>query len=468
MSPEHIGFALLCLGIFLLIGKWIRMRVELMQNLFLPASVIGGFVALFLGPGVLGRIAGNFVGEDSFWTTGILTEEIMEVWSSLPGLMINVVFATLFIGTVLPNVKRIWNVGGPQLAFGWSLGWGQYVIGLLLTVLVLVPFYDIPPFIGALVEIGFEGGHGTAAGLQETFAELGFPEAYDLAVGMATVGILSGVIFGIILINWGVRRNKTKIISDVKGMSATKKAGIVEEEDRGSGPEKTVRAESIETLTFHFAIVGLAIFIGYLLLEGLKWLEAVSFGSDFMTYVPLFPLAMFGGLAVQFFVDKYDTARLVDRQMITTIQGFALDILITSAIATVSLAVLGEYLVPFLLLALAGIVWNVFGFFVFGPRMIPDYWLERAIGDFGQSTGVTATGLMLIRVADPETESPALEGFGYKQLVFEPFLGGGLVTALSAPLIFQFGPIPFLIFASVMLLIGLLMGLLYFGKKRAE
>ncbi|MCG7333146.1 hypothetical protein [Salinicoccus roseus] len=118
MSPEHIGFALLILGIFLLVGKWIRMRVELMQNLFLPASVIGRFVALFLGPGVLGRIAGNFVGEDSFWTTGILTEEIMEVWSSLPGLMINIVFATLFIGTVLPGLKRIWNVGGPQLAFG--------------------------------------------------------------------------------------------------------------------------------------------------------------------------------------------------------------------------------------------------------------------------------------------------------------------------------------------------------------
>ena len=468
MSPEHIGFALLILGIFLLLGKWIRMRVELMQNLFLPASVIGGFVALFLGPGVLGRIAGNFVGEDSFWTTGILTEEIMEVWSSLPGLMINIVFATLFIGTVLPGLKRIWNVGGPQLAFGWTLGWGQYVIGLLLALLILVPFYDMPPFVGALIEIGFEGGHGTAAGLQETFADLGFPEAYDLAVGMATVGILSGVIIGIILINWGVRRDKTKIISNVKGMSATKKAGIVEEEDRNSGPKKTVRSESIETLTFHFAIVGLAIFIGYLLLEGITWLEAALFGSDFMTYVPLFPLAMFGGLAVQFFVDKYDKHRLVDRQMITTIQGFALDILIISAIATVSLAVLGEYLVPFLLLAVFGILWNVFGFFVFGPRMLPDYWLERAIGDFGQSTGVTATGLMLIRVADPETESPALEGFGYKQLVFEPFLGGGLVTALSAPLVFQFGPIPFLIFASVMLLIGLLMGLLYFGKKKAE
>lgn len=60
--------------------------------------------------------------------------------------------------------------------------------------LVLVPFYDMPPFIGTLIEIGFEGGHGTAAGLQSTFVELGFPEAYDIAVGLATVGILSGLL----------------------------------------------------------------------------------------------------------------------------------------------------------------------------------------------------------------------------------------------------------------------------------
>src|SRR5699024_10985877 len=151
MSPEQIGFALLYLGLFLLIGKWIRMHSTWMQNLFLPASVIGGFHALLLGPEVLGKILQNFTGEESFWVTGILTSEIIEVWSALPGLMINIVFATLFIGTVLPNLKRVWNIGGPQLAFGWTLGWGQYVIGLLLAMLILVPFYDMPPFIGALI-----------------------------------------------------------------------------------------------------------------------------------------------------------------------------------------------------------------------------------------------------------------------------------------------------------------------------
>lgn len=466
MSPEQIGFALLYLGLFLLIGKWIRIHSKWMQNLFLPASVIGGFLALLFGPEILGRILSNFTGEDSFWATGLLTSETVEVWSSLPGLMINIVFATLFIGTVIPGLKRIWDIGGPQLAFGWTLGWGQYVVGLLLAVLILVPFYDMPPFVGALIEIGFEGGHGTAAGLQGTFDDLGFPEAYDIAVGLATVGILTGVIVGIALINWGIRRNQAQVITDVKGMSPTQKSGIVEFEEREEAGQKTVRPESIDSYTFHFTIVGLAILVGYVILQGITWLEASLFGSDFMTYVPLFPLAMIGGLIVQIFVSKFDKSDLVDRKTVTSIQGFSLDILITSAIATVSISVIGEYFMPFVLLAAFGIIWNIFGFFVFGPRMMPDYWLERAVGDFGQSTGVTATGLMLMRVADPEMKSPAVEGFGYKQLGFEPFLGGGLVTALSAPLVFMWGPIPFLIFAFIMTVIGMLVGLLYFGKRK--
>lgn len=466
MTPDQIGFALLYLGLFLLIGKWIRIRVKWMQNLFLPSSVIGGFLALILGPQVLGRLLEPVTGEGSFWATGLLSPEVMDVWSPLAGLMINVVFATLFLGTVLPNLKKVWHIGGPQLAFGWSLGWGQYVIGLLLAMLVLVPFYDMPPFVGALIEMSFEGGHGTAAGMQGTFEELGFTEAYDLTIGLATVGILSGVIIGIIAINWAIRRNKTQVIKDIKETSPLKKAGIVEFENRDAAAQMTVRPESIEPLSLHFGITGLAILVGYLLLQSITWLEGALIGSDFMTYVPLFPLAMIGGILVQLVFTKIDKAHILDRQMIMRIQGFSLDVLILSAIGTVSLDVIGEYLVPFLLLALAGIIWNVFGLLVLGPRILPTYWFERAVGDFGQSTGITATGLLLMRVADPEMKSPAYEGFGYKQLIFEPFLGGGLVTALSAPLVFQFGPIPFLIFSAVMLTIGLLTGLLYFGRMK--
>ncbi|GGD01216.1 sodium:glutamate symporter [Thalassobacillus devorans] len=471
MSPDQIGFALIYISIFLLLGKLIRIKVPLFQNLFLPSSIIGGFLALILGPQVLGKIASSFVSENHFLTNGVMTEGITQVWEALPGLMINIVFAALFLGATTPTLKKIWNYGGPQLAFGWAIGWGQYVIGLLVVLLILVPFYDIPPMAGALIEVAFEGGHGTAAGMAGTFEELGFPEAFDLAIGLATVGILSGVIFGIILINWGIRSGKTKLVKDVKDFSRLKKQGIMEFQNREPAASMTLRPESIEPLSFHFAIVSLAVLIGYVLLQGLIWLESITWGawtgSEVLTYVPLFPIAMIGGILLQLIFDKTDHHEVLDRRMIARIQGFALDVLILTAIASVSIDVIGEYFVPFLVLAVAGVTWNIVGFLILAPRIIPNYWFERGIGDFGQSMGVTATGLLLMRITDPDNESPAFEAFGYKQLVYEPLLGGGLVTALSVPIVAQFGAIPMLIVSAIMSIIGILTGLFYFGKNKA-
>ena len=44
---------------------------------------------------------------------------------------------------------------------------------------------------------------------------------------------------------------------------------------------------------------------------------------------------------------------------------------------------------------------------------------------------MTATGLMLLRTVDPENKTPAAMSFGYKQLLHEPFMGGGLWAALA-------------------------------------
>ena len=99
------------------------------------------------------------------------------------------------------------------------------------------------------------------------------------------------------------------------------------------------------------------------------------------------------------------------------------------------------------------------------PRFIQSYWFERGIADFGQPMGVTATGLLLLRMADPNQKSPAYEAFGYKQLVFEPFFGGRLVTAAAIPLIVQLDPYPLLIIMAVLLVLSILTGLFYFGKR---
>lgn len=73
------------------------------------------------------------------------------------------------------------------------------------------------------------------------------------------------------------------------------------------------------------------------------------------------------------------------------------------------------------------------------PRLFKDAWFECAIADFGQSLGVTATGLLLLRTVDPESKTIAAQAFGYKQLLHEPIMGGGLWTAVALTLLFRLG-----------------------------
>ena len=55
---------------------------------------------------------------------------------------------------------------------------------------------------------------------------------------------------------------------------------------------------------------------------------------------------------------------------------------------------------------------------------------------------MTATGLLLLRTVDPENKTDAAASFGYKQLLHEPFMGGGLWTSLALPLVITHGPLP--------------------------
>jgi len=48
-------------------------------------------------------------------------------------------------------------------------------------------------------------------------------------------------------------------------------------------------------------------------------------------------------------------------------------------------------------------------------------------------------------MADPQRLTSTANDYGYKQLPYEPFLGGGLLTALSVPIITGAGLVPFTI-----------------------
>ena len=412
-----VFFSICILCIFLLLGKILRVKIRLFQSIFLPASIIGGFLALFCGP----------------YIADILPPFILDTWREIPGILINFVFATLFLGLAVPGIRVLWSQGGSQLCFGMIAGTGQYFFALLITVLVLIPLFDVSPVFATILEIGFAGGHGTAAGMRGVFEQIGFPEGADLAQMSATVGIIIAVVGGIFYINIAIRKGYCVNLDESTGIPEYKKRGLIPERYRHSNSMATVASESIEPMAFHFAVVGLAILVGWLMLAGIRQIHPVVAGF------PLFPLAMIGGMIIQVISIRLKVDRYYDRNSFERILGFSLDILVVSAIASIRLDLFIENLWPFLILMATGIAWLFFCLVVLAPRMFPYNWLERGVTEYGMQSGVTAMGLLLLRLVDPNYKTDTAQAFGFKQMLYEPFLGGGLITATAPFIVINLG-----------------------------
>jgi len=432
-------------------GHLARSRIKLLGKLYLPSCVVGGIGGLI----IIQLLAAMDPGSGNIHRINLALAGWSAPWSKLPGFLINVVFACLFLGVKLPRFSTLCKRAGPQLAYGQIVAWGQYVIGLGLWVFALGwMFTELPSMFAGVLPVGFEGGHGTAAGLGQTFTQHGWPAGKDFALASATLGITSAIIVGMILVNWAIRNGFTKTVNGPTNEQPLDLTGTISPKRRPMAGRLTVSSDVIESLSLHIVIVGVAVGLGYLAKQGLISIEGhVGYLTrhNFLSSFPLFPLCMLGGLVIQVIEQRFDRSRLIDRGLIHRIQNSSLDFLVVAAVATINLDLILAGLVPLLLLAAAGITWNVFCVIYLARRVLPDAWFERAIAEMGQSMGVTATGLLLLRVVDPDYETPAADAFACKQLVHEPFMGGGLWTGAAIPLIAIYGAPVVLLISTVAL-----------------
>ena len=425
------------LGLVLIIARFVKRGSHTLQQFFIPSALAAGLAGLLLGPQLI----------------SVIPESVTSYWATFPKYLITVVFAGLFLGRFIPSRKKIWQQAGPMIAFGSTMAWAQYVLGILLVLLFLAPVFDVNPLAASLIEISFAGGHGTAAGLAPTFEKLGWSEGTDVALGLATVSIVTAVATGILFVNIHHRRHRHSV--DATLWKLQQKQAIRGGYNLIRFSEKiTVRPSSVIINILAFAA---AIAIGWAILKALQiseeWILSSVTEARFFAYVPLFPLAMIGGLIVQLVLKKFKKQHFIQRRTAEIISAIALDLLIVSAIATVSLNTISSNLPIFITFAVAGIAFIIACFFVLAPRMFASHWFERGMTDYGQAMGMTATGLLLNRLVDPVNRLKIREAFAYKQLIFEPFMGGGLVTATAVIFMFEFGLIPVLVFSIIAMII---------------
>ena len=441
------------LSVLLIAGKILRVQIPLLQRLYLPSSIVGGLLGLLVISCFRDKIPADITNE----------------MRNMPGFLINVIFATLFLGGGVPKVKNLAASVVPQLTLAQLVVWGQFVVGVGLAGFLLVPAFNVPAAFGNLLEMGFEGGHGTVGGMQEAFKAHGWQDGIALGYTVATIGMISGIVIGMGLVNWAYSRGYIKTVRPFSKRSASERRGIHPRKERPSAGSQTVLADSVDSLAWHIAIIGIAVLVGYGILEGLRSAE-IAFLPDVKTRLfkgfPLFPLCMLGGVLLQLFAKMVNIDLLVDKEQMNRISGAALDYLALAAVATIELSVVAANWVPLTIMTLAGVVWCVFSVMYFSPRLFKEAWFERGIAEFGQATGVTATGLLLLRTVDPDNKTVAAASFAGKQLLHEP--GMNVWVALAFALVFTVGWMPVFLVSAVMLAIWLAVSVVIIRRNRKD
>jgi ESS family glutamate:Na+ symporter len=294
-----------------------------------------------------------------------------------------------------------------------------------------------------LIEVAYEGGHGSAAAMGPSYAALGFPGGQDLGLAMATVGLLSSTLVGGLVVVLARRRGWLLAQADASVPPGTPSAAG-EAPNSAAQPDAPAGATATSPLNtpprrgpaawaVNLGLAGIAVLVGVLLLQALRLLTA-PLGAGVAVVVdalPVFPMAIIGSLLVRWLLERSGLSGWASAPIQSQVGTLCADLLITAATAGLNLKLLQADWLPLTVLALGGLAWNLAVVLLLAPRLLPADWFERAVIEFGQATGVAASGLLLLRMADPDDRSEALSAFSLKQLLLHPFLAGGVITVVA-------------------------------------
>ena len=384
------------ISILMLIGKVIRVKVKLIQQLFIPPSLIAGLLGLAFGPNGTGWIP--------------LSNEL----GTYSAILIALVFGALPLSSPNVSMKEVAKRVGPIWSYaltGMLLQWG--IMGLFGLFIIKLIWPDLNDAFGIMLPTGFYGGHGTAAAIGAAFHELGWDDAQSLGMTTATVGIICAIVGGLIFIKRAARHKQTAFISDFNELPDELRSGLLPEDKRDSLGTATTSSISIDSLTFHMAFVFVIAFLGYLASQGVK-----SFYPSLE--LPVFSCAFIIGLVLKKIFDRTTVSRYICPQTTERLSSSCTDLLVACGVASIKLGVIVKYAIPLLVLILVGIIVVYSITFYLGRRLSPSYWFERTIFAWGWWTGTMAMGIALLRIVDPKLASKAMDDYAMAYLPIAP------------------------------------------------
>ena len=222
-----------------------------------------------------------------------------------------------------------------------------------------------------------------------------------VATTTATIGLVGGVSLGILFINRAARKGYTTALADPSGLPEEVRTGCEKDPARqGSTGRETTLPSSIDTYAFHISLILIACGGAYVCTGLLKQVPVLGSLSAW-TYGMLV-MALIWALLCALKLDC-----LVDHTVKTHITGPLTDFAVIAAIASLPIKAVAAYILPILAMCAAGFAVTV-ALMWLCKRLLRDCWFEQMIAAFGTATGVFITGVLLLRIVDPESKTQAL------------------------------------------------------------
>ena len=421
------------ISLLLLVGKLMRVKIKWVQKLFIPPSLLAGFIGLACGP------------------HGFDILPISEQTGTYAGILIAFIFGSLPLNSQKTKcnnqeIGAMWVYSQTGLLLQWAFGG-------LLGLLVLNQIWPLSPGFGITMPSGYCGGHGTAAAIGQAFGQLGHDEILTLAMTAATFGIVGSVILGLIFVKWGAKKKHTTYLADYKDLPSELRTGLLPQEKRESMGESTCSSISIDSLTLNLAII-CAIALG--------WYGISKLAAHFMPgfELPVFSCAFVFGILFKKLLDRTRASESICPQTVGHISGSMTDYLVAFGIASIKVSVVIEYIVPLAILLLSGLAVTLIYVFVMARKLMKECWFEKALFTWGWFTGTMAMGIALLRVVDPKMKSRCLDSYALAYLFIAP-VEISLITFAPVAFVNGYG----LLFSGICLAAGLgVLSVAYFKK----
>ena len=429
------------LGVLLLLGFILRVKIRFFQRFFVPACIIAGLLGLFLRE--IGLLP--------------ISKTVLE---TLVYHIFNVTFISLGLtsrnNTGKKKELRDVFIMGLLIVSVAAL---QFIIGGLFTILFNLFGYNLFSTFGFLVTMGFEEGPGQALSIGSSWEGFGFINASTVGLSFAAIGFMFAIFVGVPLVSWAIRRGY--ILSDGKNLPQSFVTGVLK--DKESAGFLTTHPSTLDVLTFHFSLIGLVYLLTYGFLRLMEQLLPSDLGEMYWGFFFIWGILI--AYIVRIVLERMKLDYMMDVGIQSRITGLSVDILVTAAITAISIQVVWMFIIPIAVMSIVAGIVTLLWILYFGRKLWDRYMFERIAGLYGMETGTIATGLILVRVADPNFNTPAAIDLALSGIIALPLMFL-MMHLMNAPILLGWSlAVTTLLFALILGIILLIFGIFFIRRK---